>query len=106
VGITAYTLGRADVADLCFTFATVPVIAGLAVSIVRDRLMVQAGEIVPVDGGVTSVPAIVDESALTGEPIPVAKPGGAAMRMIETLVRMHTVQEDDIYEAVEARTAA
>jgi heavy metal translocating P-type ATPase len=45
---------------------------------VGDRLLVQAGEIVPVDGVVTSAAATIDESALTGEPIPVVKPGGAA----------------------------
>jgi hypothetical protein len=38
LGIVARANGQADVADLCFTFATIPVIAGLAVSIVRDLL--------------------------------------------------------------------
>jgi heavy metal translocating P-type ATPase len=162
-GIAAHLSGRPDIADLCFTFATVPVIAGLAVSIVRDllvgrlgvdaialvsmsaaivlrqplagavvalmysggnvlediavsraehdlralvdrapreahrrvddhiedipvsavavgdRLMVRAGEIVPVDGVVRSAAAIVDESALTGEPIPVTRSRGGAI---------------------------
>jgi heavy metal translocating P-type ATPase len=162
-GIAAHLSGRPDIADLCYAFATVPVIAGLAVSIVRDllvgrfgvdaialvsmsaaialrqplagavvalmysggnvlediavsraehdlralvdrapreahrriddhiedipvsavavgdRLMVRAGEIVPVDGVVTSAAAIVDESALTGEPIPVTKSRGGAI---------------------------
>jgi heavy metal translocating P-type ATPase len=162
-GIAALAAARPHVADLCLIFATVPVIAGLAVSIVRDlvagrlgvdaialvsmsaaialgqplagavvalmysggnvlediavsraehslralvdrapreahrriddhiedvavslvavgdQLMVRAGEIVPVDGVVTSGAAIVDESALTGEPIPVTKPRGGAI---------------------------
>jgi heavy metal translocating P-type ATPase len=162
-GGVAYAEGRPDLADLCFTLATVPVIAGLAVSMVRDllagrlgvdaialvsmsaavalgqplagavvalmysggnvlediavaraehdlrslvdrapreahrltddhvediaiakvtvgdRLMVRAGEIVPVDGVVASVAATVDESALTGEPIPVVKTRGGAI---------------------------
>jgi heavy metal translocating P-type ATPase len=34
---------------------------------VGDRIMVKPGEVVPVDGNVTGVPAVLDESALTGE---------------------------------------
>jgi heavy metal translocating P-type ATPase len=45
---------------------------------VGDRLLVQAGEVVPVDGVVTSGAATIDESALTGEPIPVVKAAGTA----------------------------
>jgi heavy metal translocating P-type ATPase len=162
-GGIAYVGGRPGIADLAFSSATVPVVAGLAVSIVRDllvgrlgvdaiallsmsaavalgqplagavvalmysggnvlediavaraehdlrslvdrapreahrltcdrvedipiaavevgdRLMVHAGEIVPVDGVVASVAATVDESALTGEPIPVVKTRGGAI---------------------------
>ena len=161
-GIFAYAAGRPDIAHLCWTAATVPVVAGLAVSIVRDllagrfgvdaialvsmsgalalgqplagavvalmysggnvlediavaravnnlralvdraprmahrltgsgiedipvdqvaagdRLLVRAGEIVPVDGIVNSSAATIDESALTGEPIPVTKAQGNA----------------------------
>jgi heavy metal translocating P-type ATPase len=156
-------MGRLDLADVAFMFATVPVIAGLLVSIIRDvlagrigvdaialvsmsaaialrqplagavvalmysggnvlediavaraehdlrllvdrapreahrrhedriedvpvaevtigdRLMVRAGEIVPVDGVVESSAAIVDESALTGEPMPVTRTRGTAI---------------------------
>ena len=163
-GLAAYSQKRPDIANLSFTIATIPVIAGLAISILRDllmgrlgvdaialvsmsaavalgqplagavvalmysggnvlediavaraeydlrslvdrapreahrrlddhiedvpiaqvaigdRLMVRAGEIIPVDGVVTSGTAAVDESALTGEPIPVVKaPGGAVL---------------------------
>ena len=162
-GIAAHAAGRSDLADLCWTLATAPVVAGLAVSIVRDflagrfgvdaialvsmsaalalgqplagavvalmysggnvlediavaraehdlrslvdrapreahrrigdhieevpisavavgdQLMVRAGEIVPVDGVVTSTAATIDELALTGEPIPVVKSRGAAV---------------------------
>ncbi len=162
-GIAANAAGRADLADLAWTLATAPVIAGLAVSIVRDflagrlgvdavalvsmsgalalhqplagavvalmysggnvledvavaraehdlrllvdrapreahrriddrieevpianvevgdRLLVRAGEIVPVDGVVTSTAATIDELALTGEPIPVVKARSAAV---------------------------
>src|SRR6266581_4533406 len=42
-GIAALVAARQDIADLCFTFATVPVIAGLAVSIVRDLLAGRLG---------------------------------------------------------------
>jgi len=162
-GIAARTAGRPDLADLCWTLATAPVVAGLAISIVRDflagrlgvdaialismsaalalgqplagavvalmysggnvleeiavaraehdlralvdrapreahrrvddrieevpisdvavgdQLLVRAGEIVPVDGVVTSTAATIDESALTGEPIPVVKARGVAV---------------------------
>ena len=43
---------------------------------VGDQLVVKAGEVVPVDGNVISQSATIDESALTGEPIPVAKAKG------------------------------
>jgi heavy metal translocating P-type ATPase len=162
-GIAAYAAGREDLADLFWWFATAPVVAGLAVSIVRDllagrlgvdaialvsmsaalalgqplagavvalmysggnvlediavaraehdlrslvdrapreahrrtgdrieevpiaavavgdRLLVRAGEIIPVDGVLGSTAATIDESALTGEPIPVVKARGAAI---------------------------
>jgi heavy metal translocating P-type ATPase len=39
-----------------------------------DLLMVAPGEVVPVDGAVTSGPAVLDESALTGEAHPVERP--------------------------------
>ena len=162
-GILAYVVGRSGLADLCWTLATAPVVAGLAVSIVRDflagrfgvdaialvsmsaalalgqplagavvalmysggnvleeiavaraehdlrslvdraphvahrrvndgiedvpigavavgdQLLVRAGEVVPVDGVVTSDSVTIDESALTGEPIPVVKEKSAAI---------------------------
>ena len=43
---------------------------------VGDLLLVKAGEVVPVDGNVMSTSATIDESALTGEPIPVARVKG------------------------------
>jgi heavy metal translocating P-type ATPase len=44
-----------------------------------DRLLVKPGEIVPVDGVVVSAGAVLDESALTGESVPVErKPGDRA----------------------------
>src|ERR1700694_4429585 len=50
-------------------------VGGVAIG---DRLLVRAGEVVPVDGVVTSDAATIDESALTGEPIPVVKVNGTA----------------------------
>jgi heavy metal translocating P-type ATPase len=50
----------------------------IGVVAVGDRLLVRAGEVVPVDGIVTSETATIDESALTGEPIPAVKARGAA----------------------------
>ncbi|MDD2876885.1 MAG: heavy metal translocating P-type ATPase [Acidiphilium sp.] len=40
---------------------------------IDDRLMIKPGEVVPVDGVVAQGPAILDESALTGEPLPVTR---------------------------------
>ena len=41
-----------------------------------DRLLVQPGEVVPVDGRVEAGAAVLDESALTGEPLPVERAEG------------------------------
>src|ERR1700688_4394858 len=46
---------------------------------IGDRLLVRAGEIIPVDGVLGSTAATIDESALTGESIPVVKMRGAAI---------------------------
>ncbi|MDP9860651.1 Cu2+-exporting ATPase [Olsenella profusa DSM 13989] len=43
---------------------------------VGDRVVVRAGESVPVDGVVVEGSASVDESAITGEPLPVEKAAG------------------------------
>ena len=42
-GILAHAADRSDAARLCWTLATVPVIAGLAVSIIRDLLAGRLG---------------------------------------------------------------
>src|SRR5213596_1970154 len=46
--------------------------------VVGDILAVRPGDTVPVDGVVTDGSSYVDESMLTGEPVPVAKPPGRA----------------------------
>ena len=45
-----------------------------------DLLMVATGEVVAVDGRVESGTAVLDESTLTGEPLPVDRPQGDAVR--------------------------
>jgi hypothetical protein len=42
-GGMAYAKHRSDIADLCFTLATVPVIAALAVTMLRDLLAGRLG---------------------------------------------------------------
>ena len=43
---------------------------------VGDAILVRAGELVPIDGLITSPAALLDEAALTGEPIPVTRTTG------------------------------
>ena len=47
---------------------------------VGDMLVVRAGEVVPVDGIVISEGAILDESTLTGEPLPADHERGSSIR--------------------------
>ncbi|KEZ75934.1 heavy metal translocating P-type ATPase [Salinisphaera hydrothermalis] len=48
--------------------------------IVDDRLLISAGDTVPVDGTLASAAAVLDEAALTGESQPVAYAAGAVLR--------------------------
>ena len=45
-----------------------------------DRLLVRTGEAVPTDGAVSGDAAVLDESALTGEPLPVERAAGEVAR--------------------------
>jgi heavy metal translocating P-type ATPase len=45
-----------------------------------DRVLVRAGEIIPIDGVLVSPGATIDESALTGEPIPITRRAGEGLR--------------------------
>jgi len=45
-----------------------------------DRLLVKPGEMVPVDGAIADASAVLDESALTGEPLPVERRTGERAR--------------------------
>ncbi|HEX6219678.1 MAG TPA: heavy metal translocating P-type ATPase [Acidimicrobiia bacterium] len=56
-----------------------------------DRLLVKSGEVIPVDGVLTRGVAVVDESALTGEPLPVERTSG-------DLVSSGTVNAADVFE--------
>ena len=47
---------------------------------IGDAILVRAGEIVPVDGVIESAVAVLDEAALTGEPIPVNRRKGEGAR--------------------------
>ena len=47
---------------------------------VGDVVLVRGGEVVPVDGVITSHAATIDESALSGEPIPVSRQAGEQAR--------------------------
>jgi len=45
-----------------------------------DRLLVASGDLIPVDGVVAAGPAVLDEAALTGEPLPVERSVGEQIR--------------------------
>ena len=47
---------------------------------IGDAILVRAGEIIPVDGIITSTGSVFDESAPTGEPIPVTRQKGEGVR--------------------------
>ncbi|MDR3472067.1 MAG: heavy metal translocating P-type ATPase [Devosia sp.] len=53
---------------------------------VGDRLLIRHGEVLPVDGAVLSGPAILDESALTGEALPITRQAGEEALSGSTLV--------------------
>jgi heavy metal translocating P-type ATPase len=47
---------------------------------VRDTLLVRAGEVVPTDGVIVGERAVIDESSLTGEPLPATYARGHTVR--------------------------
>jgi heavy metal translocating P-type ATPase len=65
---------------------------------VGDNILVRGGEIVPVDGIILSHSAILDEAALTGEPIPVS-------RQVGELARSGSINAGDSFE-IRASTIA
>lgn len=64
-----------------------------------DRLMVLAGEVVPVDGLVEGPTAVVDEQTLTGEPLPVRRVTGSQ-------IASGTINAGDAFGMRATRTAA
>jgi heavy metal translocating P-type ATPase len=66
---------------------------------VGDHVVVRAGDVVPADGVVTSEAAVLDESALTGEPLPAVHARG------ET-IQSGTTNSGDAFELYVARPAA
>ena len=48
--------------------------------VVGDVILVRAGEVIPIDGIITSPGAMIDEAVLTGEPIPVTRGAGESAR--------------------------
>jgi heavy metal translocating P-type ATPase len=67
--------------------------------VVGEIVLVRAGEVIPVDGIVVAGQAVVDESALTGEPLPVSYSEGGA-------VRSGTTNAGAAFEARAVRPAA
>ena len=66
---------------------------------VGDLILVRAGEVVPVDGFIVSKAAVIDEAALTGEPIP-------AWRQAGDLARSGTINAGDAFEIRASATAS
>jgi heavy metal translocating P-type ATPase len=66
---------------------------------VGDTVVVRAGEVIPADGSVLAADAVVDESALTGEPLP-------ATYGRSQLVRSGTANAGDAFELRVVRPAA
>lgn len=66
---------------------------------VGDRVLVRAGEVVPVDGVVQDGQAVLDESTLTGEPLPVRRGPG-------TTVASGTSNAGEAFDMRAIRTAA
>ena len=64
-----------------------------------DRLLIRAGEVVPADGTVESGSALLDESSLTGEALPVRRNAGAA-------VASGVANGDAPFDLIVTRTAA
>jgi heavy metal translocating P-type ATPase len=53
---------------------------GVETVVPGDVVIVRSGEVIPVDGVVASGRAVIDEAALTGEPLPVRRAAGGSVR--------------------------
>ena len=65
---------------------------------VGDDILVRAGEVIPVDGIIASAAAMIDESAVTGEPISVSRQAGE-------LARSGSLNAGDTFEIRASATA-
>jgi cation transport ATPase len=65
---------------------------------VGDEILVRAGEVIPVDGIITSRVAVLDEAAVSGEPIPVS-------RQVGELARSGSLNAGDAFEIRASATA-
>ncbi|RJF79453.1 heavy metal translocating P-type ATPase [Azospirillum cavernae] len=65
----------------------------------NDRLLVRAGDVLPVDGTLAAGVAVLDEAALTGEPLPTRHEAGGRLRSGATNV-------GDAFELIAVTTAA
>ena len=65
---------------------------------VGDKIVVLAGEVIPVDGVIVSPTAVLDEAAVTGEPIPVT-------RQAAELARSGSVNAGETFELRASTTA-
>jgi heavy metal translocating P-type ATPase len=63
-----------------------------------DEILVQAGEVIPVDGIISSRAAVLDEAAVSGEPIPVS-------RQVGELARSGSLNAGDAFEMRASATA-
>jgi heavy metal translocating P-type ATPase len=66
---------------------------------VGDRLLVRAGELIPVDGVILNPAAVLDEAAVTGEPIPVNRQSGE-------MARSGTINAGETFELRASTTAS
>jgi cation transport ATPase len=66
---------------------------------IGDDILVRAGEVIPVDGIISSAAAMIDESAVTGEPIPVSHQAGE-------LARSGSLNAGDTFEIRASATAS
>lgn len=84
----------------------------LADILVGDRLRVRPGEVVPVDGQITDGRSSLDESMLSGEPLPVEKgagdtvAGGTLNKTGSFVMRAQAVGSDTVLSRIVAMVAA
>lgn len=66
--------------------------------VIGDIILVRAGEVIPIDGIITSPGAMIDEAVLTGEPIPITRREGES-------ARSGTINAGEIFEIRASATA-